>query len=217
MAGLAAAALLAVVFVVLSLVERGFLARVGWSSIRRTSVEWPSLLERGPHGWVLQVAFVIGGMFGLVFSAALWSRATSRKERVGPLGLGVLSAAVSCMAFPPNLPASPVRWTNVVHNTVYPIIPVAALVAAFALVSDRRAGRGRQRVSSALFLALSFVALGLTFVSAIAQVARSAFFAALLLWIAYLAWVELRDYLGAKQRGFSMQYQLIPEQRSRQP
>jgi hypothetical protein len=188
--GILAPTLLAVVFVVLSIVERGFLHEVGWSAIRRTDVEWPSLLERGPQGWVLQVAFVVVGALGLIFSASLWAGATAR-IKVAAAGLAALSAAVACMAFPPDLPNSSVHsWQDGVHNGIYPVIPAGALVAALALAAGRTAVDNRQSVASRLFLAVALSALGLTFIAAIAQLVRFVFFAALLAWIGYLAWAE---------------------------
>jgi hypothetical protein len=44
LAGVVAPALLATVFVGLTIAERGFLDRAGWSPIHRRRVEWPSLL-----------------------------------------------------------------------------------------------------------------------------------------------------------------------------
>jgi hypothetical protein len=191
-AGIVAPVLLAAVFIALTLVERGFLHRAGWSAIRRTEVEWPSLLERGPQGLVLQVAFVSAGALGVMFSSALWITAKARREKAGAVSLAALSVAVSFMAFPPDLPAAHARsWQDVVHNSIYPAVPITALLAAIAYGAVRGPVDDRWRGPSRVFLVVAIAALSVTLVAGAAQLARFVFFAALLGWIAYISWLEL--------------------------
>jgi hypothetical protein len=190
-AGMVAPMLLAIVFVSLSLRQQSFLESSGWSAVHRTKVEWPSLLELGPQGWLEAAAFVATSLLGIGFAASLFAFRRSRLTAVGSHAITILSLGVGFMAFRPDPPTvvGDRSWHDAIHNGVYPVIPVAALVAtaAFAIELWRDAGwRVEARTSATVFL-VSAIALTLTQINEIAQLARFFWFGALLAWIAVLA------------------------------
>lgn len=194
--GVVAPLLLAVVFLALTLTQLGFLREVGWSAIRRTDVEWPSLLELGPHGWIMQAALPSAACLGLAFAGSVLAEARGVSERVGGAALGLMSLAVAAMALPPDRPGTATQsWNESAHNAVYPVIPASALVAATAFVLGANANgwRRSRRHASIAFLALASASLSLTLAAAVAQLARFAFFGSLLSWACYLAATLLLD------------------------
>jgi hypothetical membrane protein len=191
--GAAAPPLLAGVFLAVTLSERSFLRENGWSPVRRTEVEWPSLLELGPQGWIMQAGLICAAALGVAFAAALLAESKEARERVGAVALFLMSLAVAAMALPPDRPGSKIHsWHGVAHNGIYPLIPGCALVAAgmFALANSDRTGRSRASIT---FLAAASVSLALTLIASIAQAARFAFFGSLLVWTCYLGATFLLD------------------------
>jgi hypothetical protein len=191
-AGIAAPLVLAAAFLALTLAERRFLEDVGWSPVRRTGVEWPSLLELSARGWVLQFALVCAALLGLAFALSLLAGGESTRDRAGAAALVVMSLAVGAMALPPDPPGSATTsWQGAAHDRIYPLIPICALVAAALFALDRT--RPWRRRASAAFLAVACLALALMLVDAVAQLVRFVFFGALLLWVGYVSAAALRD------------------------
>src|SRR5438105_5695916 len=73
LAGGVAPPLFVAVLVALTMAERGFLHRVGWSPVHRTKVEWPSLLALGYFGSLMIATFVVTGICGAALASAMWS------------------------------------------------------------------------------------------------------------------------------------------------
>ncbi len=182
---------------VLTLVDRSFLSAVDWSPVHRTRVEWPSVLELGPHGGVLVAAFVVCGF--LVASTGAATAVVGPSRRVRGVGAAVLLAgiALALEAFRPDRTArSPASWHDVVHNAAYPVIVVCALVACSALGSVGASGSW-PRSTRASQVALLFLLgmLGASFVYAVAQIARDVALAVMLVWLEVVAldfWSSLR-------------------------
>jgi Protein of unknown function (DUF998) len=190
-AGLAAPALLALVFAALTLVERHYLSGIGWSPLRRTAVQWPSVLALGPYGWVETVALVACGLLGLCFAAALYAEMPTRVSRAGAVFIGVIAVAVVLTAFRADPPGAgtAASWHDRVHNGVYPLIPLGSVAAAVCLAAGLRGDRRWRAAATLSLLAVcSFiVALGLSYVDEIAQLARYFFFGPLFAWVALFA------------------------------
>jgi hypothetical protein len=189
-AGVLGAVVLAAVFVVLTIFERSFLRESGWSPIHRTDVAWPSILETGPHGWAMQVGLVLGGILGVLCGLCVFAGFRSRGVVVGASAFVVMSVAVVSMALPPDPPGTTVHsWHDLAHNTIYPAIPLLALVAAsafsvgFWVVSERAAS-----VASAVFVVVAVGAVPLSFIDEVAQLARFVLFGALLAWVVAVGW-----------------------------
>jgi Protein of unknown function (DUF998) len=188
-AGFVAPVFFAIVLVVLTIHQREFLDAAGWSPVRRTAVEWPSLLMLGPGGWAMIAALAVCGALGLVFAAAFHKIAPTARLRGGAGLLAVMSAAILLESFRPDpVTAVAASWHDAIHRNAYPVIPISALAAAAVFGSER--GRNAWRLvrrSSLLGLAVMAPAFGLSEIDAIAQLARYLLLGALLAWIAVVA------------------------------
>lgn len=89
---------LALVLLVLSLSERDYLRAIGWSPVRRTRTEWPSVLALGPHGWVLTIAFVAAGVLAVPVGWWLLTAARQRGLYAGSILFIVMGAGVTAVA-----------------------------------------------------------------------------------------------------------------------
>jgi len=105
-AGGLAPPLFLIVLVVLTVAERDFLRRVGWSAVERTPVEWPSLLALGHYGWVMITTFVICGIDGIALATAMWRVAVAGGERVVAALVALMPVAIVLEAFRPDSPQS---------------------------------------------------------------------------------------------------------------
>jgi len=59
------------VLVILTLIEYDFMRSLGWEPFGLSNTDWPSGLALGPHGYVMTVAFLINGLFVVLFAAGL--------------------------------------------------------------------------------------------------------------------------------------------------
>jgi hypothetical protein len=192
LAGAAGPVLVAASLAGLSVIEWDFLRDSRWSAIRRTGVEWPSLLMLGSYGWVLVATLILAGLCGIALSAVLWQLDDSRGSRVAAVLLGLLSVAIALEALKPDSPVrtgNQVSWHDVIHNAVFPFIPACGVAAsATSACTAARQRRDLVRPTHTLaLLALMVTGLALTEIAAIAQLGRYFFFGALLVWIELLA------------------------------
>jgi hypothetical protein len=181
--------LLVALLVVLTVAERQFLSHNGWSAVRRTPVEWPSLLSLGRYGDILVAAFVVAGMLVASCGASLLASSAIRQTRTIGTLLIVAGAALALEAFKPDAPgASGTSWHDHLHNDAYPLIPIAAMLAMLvASVGGFDQGLKRTRRWSRVTLSVVVVSVALTFASEIAQLARYFLLGALLLWFELVA------------------------------
>lgn len=169
-----------------TVVDRRFLADAGWSAISRTDVAWPSILTLGPHGVLVQVCFVVTGLLGVGSALALAIVVPPGSAKVGVMLLGLMSVAVCFMAFRPDAPGAvgAPSWHDHIHNGVYPLIPFSALVGSAlsaASLAHVAGWKGFSRVSLVV-LALVVIAIGSSFVGAVAQLARYVLLASMIAW-----------------------------------
>jgi hypothetical protein len=186
---------LALVLLVLSFSERDYLRAIGWSPVRRTRTEWPSVLALGPHGWVLTVAFVAAGALAVPVGWWLLISASQRVLYAGSIlfivmGAGVMAVALS--ADPPT--ASRESWHAHIHNIAYPVLVVAAISSAalFSFVrSDERDWRGLCRPSR-LVLPVFLAGVLISSFNTIAELGRYVLIGGLLVWAYTTARVATR-------------------------
>lgn len=203
LAGVLAPLVLVVVLVVVTAAERPYLDRIGWSAIHRTAVEWPSLLALGHLGWLVVATFIVCGCLGFFFALSLARSMPTTSARLGAWFLALVSLALAGVAFKADPPGSPASWHGRIHNDVYPIIPAASIGAAALLAFGlRRLPRwgihGRLALMALCVIAL---ALALTNIADIAQLARYFLFGALLVWLETLALALLTLARTGKRRG----------------
>jgi hypothetical protein len=174
-AGFGLVTILVSVMLVLTIVQRHYLTAIGWSPVHRSPVEWPSLLATGPHGWLMSAAFTLAAALALVLA---WAVLTGQRGWVRRcVGVGLLLAAVglAAVAFPADAPGSATAsWHATVHNSLYPLIPLGAIVATTAGSWPGAASADSplpQRTARVL-LAFLVVLFGLTNLDPVAQLAR---------------------------------------------
>jgi hypothetical protein len=186
---------LALVLLVLSFSERDYLRAIGWSPVRRTGTEWPSVLALGPHGWVLTVAFVATGALAVPVGWWLLISATQRVLYAGSILFIVMGAGVMTVAFSADPPtALRESWHAHIHNLAYPVLVVAAISSAalFSLVrSDERDWRGL-RTPSRLVLPVLLAGGLISSFDTIAELGRYVLIGGLLVWAYATARVAVR-------------------------
>lgn len=173
--GIAGVAVLLAIMILLTIVEWDYLADVGWSPIRRTPTEWPSLLALGPNGWLMGSAFVIGGMGSVALAIAIFVTASRPLEWLLAAATAVGGVGLFGVAFPADHPeAVEPSWHGQLHNGLYWLIPISILTTqALGCLLDPRPSRWRRsRASARALLPITVIALGLTNLNAIAQGAR---------------------------------------------
>jgi Protein of unknown function (DUF998) len=186
---------LALALLVLSFSERDYLRAIGWSPVRRTRTEWPSVLALGPHGWVLTTAFVAAGGFAVLVGWWLLTAARQRILYVGSILLIVMGAGVTAVAFSADPPtASRESWHAHIHNLAYPVLVVAAISSAalFSFAqSDARDWRGL-RTASRLVLPVLLVGGLISSFDTVAELGRYVLIGGLLVWTHTAARVAVR-------------------------
>lgn len=188
--GLVGVAGLVAVMIVLTATSADFLHETGWSPIRRTPTEWPSLLALGPHGFALNVAFVVGSLSTLALAVATRFSGLPG-HRVAPWGLGLVSLGMAGVVFNADLPGVPEEsWHARIHNGLYPLILVGFIVACVSVSFGRRAGTSRYAISqrsAKMQLVVVLVGIALTTIPEIAQLVRYFIFGTMLLWVAMVS------------------------------
>jgi hypothetical protein len=172
--------------------ERSFLRSSGWDAVKRSAVEWPSLLALGDLDWLVATTFIVCGVLGIAFAIAFYRSASSVVGKTCSALLAVMSGALALEAFRAD---SPVRtqgesWHASIHNAVYPAIPVSAVGALVSIAIGGRRERfatGTFRLATTALLALMIAGIALTWIASVAQLGRYVFFGALLAWYELLA------------------------------
>lgn len=190
-----APASLALVLLVLSFSEREYLRAIGWSPVRRTRTEWPSVLALGPHGWVLTVAFVAAGAWAVSVGWWLLTAARQCVLYAGSILFIVMGAGVMAVAFSAD-PPTVLResWHAHIHNLAYPVLVVAAVSSAalFSLAgSDERDWHGL-RAASRSVLPVFLAGVLISSFDAVAELGRYVLIAGLLVWVHTTARVAVR-------------------------
>jgi Protein of unknown function (DUF998) len=186
---------LAFVLLVLSFTERDYLRAIGWSPVRRTRTEWPSVLALGPHGWVLTAVFAAAG--ALAMPVGWWLLISSRQHvlDIGSILFIVVGAGVMGVAFPADPPtAVKESWHAHIHNLAYPVLVVAAISSAalFSFArSDERDWRGL-RTASRLVLPVLLAGVLISSLDSIAELGRYVLIGGLLVWAYTTARVAVR-------------------------
>lgn len=188
-AGLAAGPLFLTIVVVLTIVERGWLHRYGWSYLHDNNVPWPSGLSVSRYG-PLQIAnFAITGLLLLTWVRALAGELRGVTGRIATALLTIQGAALAISAVRVDhqmmLTNSPSTWNGYVHGIAFFFVAVPSVLAPlFVGLALRRdpSWRPLARLSFVvppLALAIFFTPLG--------GLSFTLFLALLFGWIALLA------------------------------
>lgn len=127
----------------LSVVDYDFMRGLGWHPITAPTFDWPSGLALGPHGGLMTMAFIVGGV-GLALLGLGMGRAV-RAGRIGGAASGLLilaGIAMASLASPtdPTLTTRVATVTGRIHDLAYVALGLtlfpAVLLYGFAFRRD---------------------------------------------------------------------------------
>jgi hypothetical protein len=136
-AGMIGPALFALIVVVLTVAQYGFMVDLGWDPIGASDVPWPSGLSLGPLGWLQVLNFIQFGLALMVFAVVLHRGVAARVRGsvIGPVLLVVAGVALVLSAFKtdPSLSGGPQSWHGLIHDLAF-LLLVLSLLLAFLLL-----------------------------------------------------------------------------------
>lgn len=134
LAGALGPPLFAAVLAALTALQYGFMLGIGWRPIGDTAGAWPSGLALGPHGWAMDLGFVVSGVLLVVFALGL-HRALPRGSKAGPALLSLSGVAMALLAFEtdPIRRAGPRSWHGLVHDAAFVVFALSLLLALLVL------------------------------------------------------------------------------------
>ena len=194
LAGMIGPAVFALVVVILTLAQYGFMVRIGWDPVGISEVPWPSGLALGPLGWLQVLNFIFFGLTLTVFAVGLHRGVATRVRGsvVGPALLVVAGIALMLAAFKtdPSLSGGPQTWHGLIHGLAFLLLVLSLLLSYFFLWWRLRRDP-LWRGYDVYTLATAILYLVLFFLSA-SQWAFYLFLATVLVWIEVMA-VRLRS------------------------
>jgi Protein of unknown function (DUF998) len=136
-AGMIGPALFALIVVVLTGAQYGFMVDLGWDPIGASDVPWPSGLALGPLGWLQVLNFIQFGLALMVFAVGLHHGVAARVRGsvIGPVLLVVAGVALVLSAFKtdPSLSGGPQSWHGLIHGLAF-LLLVLSLLLSFLLL-----------------------------------------------------------------------------------
>jgi hypothetical protein len=193
-AGMIGPALFALIVVVLTVAQYGFMVDLGWDPIGASDVPWPSGLALGPLGWLQVLNFILFGLALMVFAVGLHRgvAARARGSVIGPMLLMVAGVALVLSAFKtdPSLSGGPQTWHGLIHGLAF-LLLVLSLLLSFLLLwwRLRRDPRWRGYDLYTIITAVLYVVL---FFRSASQWAFYLFLAVVLAWVEVMA-IRLRS------------------------
>jgi hypothetical protein len=137
LAGMIGPALFALIVVVLTVAQYGFMVDLGWDPIGASDVPWPSGLALGPLGWLQVVNFILLGLALMVFAVGLHRGVAARVRGsvIGPVFLVAAGVALVLSAFKtdPSLSGSPLSWHGLIHGLAFLLLVLSLLLSLLFL------------------------------------------------------------------------------------
>lgn len=145
-AGVAGPALFAAVLAALTALQYDFMLGMGWRPLRDPAGAWPSGLALGPHGWAMDLGFLVSGSLLVVFALGL-HRALPRGPKAGPVLLSLAGVAMALLASEtdPIRRTGPRSWHGLIHDAAFVVFALAMILALLALWRRMRRARGWSR------------------------------------------------------------------------
>jgi hypothetical protein len=132
-AGMIGPALFALIVVVLTVAQYGFMVKLGWDPIGASEVPWPSGLALGPLGWLQVVNFILLGLALMVFAVGLHRGVAARVRGsvIGPVLLVAAGVALVLLAFKtdPSLSGGPQSWHGLIHGLAFLLLVMSLLLS----------------------------------------------------------------------------------------
>jgi len=193
-AGMIGPALFALIVVVLTVAQYGFMVDLGWDPIGASDVPWPSGLALGPLGWLQVLNFILFGLALMVFAVGLHRGVAARVRGsvIGPVLLMVAGVALVLSAFKtdPSLSGGPQTWHGLIHGLAF-LLLVLSLLLSF-LLSWWRLRRDPRWRGYDLYTIITAVLYVVLFFRSASQWAFYLFLAVVLAWVEVMA-IRLRS------------------------
>jgi len=177
--------LFAIIVVVLTVAQYGFMVDLGWDPIGISDVPWPSGLALGPLGWLQVVNFILFGVALMVFAVELHRGVAARVRGsvIGPVLLVVAGVALVLAAFKtdPSLSGGPQSWHGLVHGLAF-LLLVSSLLLSLLFLWWRLGRDPLWRGYDLYTIITTVLYVVLIFLSA-SQLAFYLFLAVVLVWV----------------------------------
>lgn len=184
LAGIIGPIVFAAVVATLTVLQYDFMLRFGWRPLEDPASGWPSGLALGPHGWLMNGAFVFAGVLLVVFAMGL-HRGMGPGPKAGPALLFLSGVAMALLVFEtdPIRREGPRSWPGFIHDAAFAVFALALLLSLVFLW--RRMDRDPLWHSHAWFTLVTVIVCAACLV--LPGVAYYIFLAAALLWIGLTA------------------------------
>lgn len=142
-AGLLGPVLLGSIITILTVVERDFMASIGWRF--DSPLDWPSGLALGPVGWIMTVTFLLSGLLIILFASGL--RLSLPRLRLTSISAWLLTAAgygLIGLVSPTDktIRTTPATWHGRLHDASFVIIGStlmpAMILLGYVFLKDKR-------------------------------------------------------------------------------
>jgi hypothetical protein len=135
--GLLGPVLFAGMVIVLTVVEYDFLRTLGWDSIRRPTVDWPSGLSLGPYGGWMIATFLVSGFLLALFGLGLREHLKAGFfSKAGSTLLALAGLAMMGEVFltdPSLLNPRPRTWHGILHDVFFALLGLTLMPGMIAL------------------------------------------------------------------------------------
>ena len=135
-AGMIGPLLFGIILVSLSTLKYDFLLSLGWHPFRAPTLDWPSGLALGDHGWIMTATFIISGLMMILFASGLrLSLPPVRASRTGTLLLSLAGLALMGLVFPtdPTLTTITRTWHGLLHDAAFVVLGLTLMPAMILL------------------------------------------------------------------------------------
>lgn len=133
-AGITGPIVFAAVVATLTVLQYDFMLRFGWRPLEDPASGWPSGLALGPHGWLMNGAFVFAGVLLVVFAVGL-DRGLPQGPKSGPALLFLSGLAMALLVFEtdPIRRTGPRSWPGFIHDAAFAVFALALLLSLLFL------------------------------------------------------------------------------------
>ena len=133
-AGMVGPLILGSVIAVLTLIQRDFMASIGWRL--EAPLDWPSGLALGPYGWIMTLTFLLCGILIVLFASGLRLSLPRIKLAAISIWLLVLAGVGMIGLISPTdktIRTTPRTWHGILHDSSFAVIGLTLMPAMILL------------------------------------------------------------------------------------
>lgn len=134
LAGMVGPLILGSVIAILTLVQRDFMASIGWRL--EAPLDWPSGLALGPYGLIMTLTFLLCGILIVIFASGLRLRLPRIKLATISIWLLVLAGVGMIGLISPTdktIRTTPRTWHGILHDSSFAVIGLTLMPAMILL------------------------------------------------------------------------------------